>query len=75
MHYRHGIAGGGGGAGHLTGTSPNRPSLSVARTVGCPALDSEPHKPPQTYGAVTLPLHAHTPEALFRKRGGGVFWL
>ena len=33
---------------HLTGTLPNRPCSSVACTVGSPALDSEPHKPPQT---------------------------
>ena len=52
---------------HLPGAWPNRPSPSVACTVG-PALDTEPHKPPQTpsqTGAVkfphTMPRHMHTP--------------
>ena len=47
-------------------TQPNRPSPSVACTVGRPALDSEPHEPPQTRsetGAVKLPhmmpMHMH----------------
>ena len=43
--------------------SPTHP-VQVARAVGCPALDSKPHKPPQTQsetGAVkfsqTMPMH------------------
>ena len=67
----HAQALGGGGAWedvqHRTGTQPNRPSLSVARTVGRPVLDSEPQKPPQTRsetGAVklprTMPMPMHT---------------
>ena len=46
-----------------------------ARVVGCPALDSEPHKPPPTHseaGAVKVP-HAHihgAPQGHRRRRGG-----
>ena len=52
---------------HLPGTQPDRPFASVARVAGCPALDSERLKPPQTQsetGAVkfpyTMPMHMLT---------------
>ena len=42
-----------------TGTWPNRTRPAVARSVSCPVLDSESHKPPETQsetGTVKFPL-------------------
>ena len=48
---------------HLPGTRPDRPYASVACVAGCPTLDSERLKPPQTQsetGAVKFPTHTQT---------------
>ena len=47
----------------MPGRRPDRPYGSVARVAGCPTLDSEPRKPPQTQpqtGALKFPTHTLT---------------